>query len=92
MDEEDEEDEDAMDEKQRTGPMTAREMEEAVEATLNLLFGRVGDDVPFDELFKTLIRKVPRAILTGREAVKEALDKMEAANKVMHREGRIHLI
>jgi hypothetical protein len=43
MDEEDEEDEDAMDEKQRTGPMTAREMEEAVEATLNVLFGRVGD-------------------------------------------------
>jgi hypothetical protein len=80
MDEEDEEDEDAMDEEQRTGPMspmTAREMEAAVESTLNMLFSRVGvDDVPFDELYKTLIRKVPRAILTGREAVEEALVKM----------------
>ena len=86
MDEE--EDEDAMDEE----PMTARELEASVEATLNMLFGRVRDDVPFDELYKTLIRKVPRAILTGREAVEEALNKMEEANKVMHREGRIHLI
>jgi hypothetical protein len=74
-------------------PMTAREMEAAVESTLNMLFSRVGvDDVPFDELYNTLIRKVPRAILTGQEAVEEALVKMEDANKVMHREGRIHLI
>jgi hypothetical protein len=34
----------------------------------------------------------PRAVQEGRDAVKETLVAMEAANKVMHREGRIHLI
>jgi hypothetical protein len=93
MDEEEEEDEDAMDEKQRTGPMTAREMEEAVEATLNVLFHREGvDDVPFDQLYQTLKHREPRATESGREAVEETLVHMEAANKVMHREGRVYLI
>ena len=97
MDKEEDEDEDAMDEEEDEDamdeePMTAREMEASVEATLNVLFGRVRDDVPFDELYKTLISKVPRALLTGREAVEEALNKMEEANKVIYREGRIHLI
>ena len=33
-----------------------------------------------------------RVVATGREAVGRALEAMEAANKVMYREGRIHLI
>jgi hypothetical protein len=99
--------------RQRTGPMTsmtAKDMEAAVEETLNRLFAGDRDDVTFDELFDdlyvtynaTLIRTKeqlavayaaePRAVQEGRDAVKETLDAMEDANKVMHREGRIHLI
>ena len=83
--------------RQRTGPMTpmmtTKEMEVAVEATLNNLFvGGNRDEVPFNELYATLIRTEPRVIQAGRKAVKEILMVMEAANKIMHREGRIHLI
>ena len=91
----DEEEEDAMDEEQWTGPtspMAAREMEAAVEETLNMLFAGDRNDVPFDELYSRLIRKEPRAIRAGRKAVEEALFAMEAAQKVMYREGVIHLI
>jgi hypothetical protein len=74
-------------------PMTAKEMEAAIEATLNVLFRPEGvDEVPFDGLYKTLIRREPRAIQTGREAVEMTLRNMEAADQVILREGRIHLI
>lgn len=96
VDEDAVDEEDAMDEEQRTGPtspMAPREMEAAVEATLNMLFAELDrDDCPFDELYTRLIRKEPRAIQAGREAVEEALFAMEAANKVCYREGLIHLI
>ena len=72
--------------------MTTKEMEVAVEATLNEIFAGDRNEVPFDELCTRLIRKEPRAVQAGREAVTEALITMEAANKVMYREGRIHLI
>jgi DNA replication licensing factor MCM3 len=81
--------------RQRTGPMTAMtamEMEAAVEATLNEIFAGDRNDVPFDELCTRLIRKEPRAVQAGREVVEEALFAMEAANKVMYREGVIHLV
>ena len=67
-------------------------MEAAVEVTLNMLFAGDRNDVPFDELYSRLIRKEPRAIRAGRKAVEEALFAMEAAQKVMYREGVIHLI
>ena len=72
--------------------MTTKEMEVAVEATLNEIFAGDRNEVPFDELCTRLIRKEPRAVQAGRDAVTEALITMEAANKVMYREGRIHLI
>jgi len=76
------------------GPSTlsAAELEAAVEAALNRLFAGDRDDVPLDELVNALRQTEPRAAAAGREALVTTLDAMEAANKVMHREGRIHLI
>ena len=65
------------------------ETEVSVERMLNRLFSTGRDDVGFDELWRAL-RKA-RSMLS-RAAVEEALDAMEAANKVVHREGRVHLI
>ena len=39
-----------------------------------------------------LVAKDARVASAGRTAVEEVLEAMEAANKVMHREGRVHLI
>ena len=44
-----------------------------------------------DELLQMLGRD-PRAAAAGRDVAMDALDAMEAKNKVMYREGRIHLI
>lgn len=71
--------------------MTNREMDAAVEETLNELFAGVRDDVPFDELYIALTRKAPRAALAGGQAVEETLVRLEAADKVMYREGIIYL-
>ena len=49
-------------------------------------------DCSFDELFDVMAESDVRIVASGREAVERALDAMESANKVMHREGRIHLI
>ena len=70
---------------------TAAELENeaVVERTLNKLFSTGRDDVGFDELWQALRKSrmpLPRA------SIEAALDAMEAANKVMHRESRIHLI
>ena len=65
------------------------ENEVAVERMLNKLFSTGRDDVGFDELWRALRKS--RSMLS-RAAVEEALDAMEDANKVMHREGRVHLI
>lgn len=71
---------------------TDEELETAVEASLTLLFAGARDDCSFDELFEQISRSDARAAASGREGVSRALEAMEAANKVMHREGRIHLI
>ena len=66
-----------------------QENEAVVERTLNNLFSTGRDDVGFDELWQALRKSrmpLPRA------SIEAALDAMEAANKVMHRESRIHLI
>ena len=65
------------------------ENEAVVEHMLNMLFSTGRDDIGFDELWRALRKS--RSMLS-RVAVEEALDAMEAANKVMHREGRVHLI
>ena len=72
--------------------MTATDLEVLVEATLNKLFAGARDDVPFSELYRDLLLKEPRVAQVGRKAVEETLVHMEAANKVMHREGRVYLI
>ena len=71
---------------------TEREFQNVAKLRLNMLFAGDRNDVPFDELYSRLIRKEPRAIRAGRKAVEEALFAMEAAQKVMYREGVIHLI
>ena len=72
-------------------PYGDAELEEAVEKALTLLFAGNRDDCSFDELYEQMARDA-RVVASGREAVERALDEMENANKVMHREGRIHLI
>ena len=70
---------------------TAAELENeaVVERTLNKLFSTGRDDVGFDELWRALHESqnmLPRA------AIEVALESMEAADKVMYREGCVHLI
>ena len=48
-----------------------------------------GDEVPIEKLMAAL---PPQAVRVGEEAVDEALAAMEMANKVMFREGVVHLI
>ena len=52
----------------------------------------VADDISFDDLWSHLagMREVPGC--TTAAAVEDALRDMEAANKIMYRLGRIHLI
>ena len=73
-------------------PYDDSELEEEVEKRLTLLFAGNRDDCSFDELFDAMARADARVVASGREAVERALETMETANKVMHREGRIHLI
>jgi hypothetical protein len=79
--------------RQRTGPMTDEELDEAIEGTLNKYFFRHKvPDVAFDKFYAELIRMKPRATQAGQEAVEEALGRLEEANRVMYREGRIHQV
>ena len=65
--------------------MTTARLEEAtVEDALNRLFCSGRDDVRLDELCD--------AVDMPMDAIEAALVAMEAANKIMHRESRIHLI
>ena len=64
-----------------------QENEAVVERTLNKLFSTGCDDVGFDELWQALHKS-----RISRASVEAALVAMEVANKVMHRESRIHLI
>ena len=49
------------------------------------------DECSFEQLFARVGRD-PRVAAAGRGAVTRALELTEAANKVMYREGRVHLI
>ena len=64
--------------------MSMAEQVRVVEDALNKVFATDCEDVGFDELCAMV--DMPRA------AVEAALVVMEASNKVMHREARIHLI
>ena len=77
---------------QPASPYSKDELEKVVEDALSKLFSGNRDDCSFDELFTSMGTSDTRLLASGREAVESALDAMEAANKVMHREGRIHLI
>ena len=70
-------------------PYSDGELEAEVDMVLALLFSGGRDECTFDELFARLARD-PR--VCGRDAVTRVLGAMEAADKVMHREGRVHLI
>ena len=93
--------------KHRTGVRLRQGLAELVEATLNKIFAGSRDEVPFSELYATITQRIlgypdnlfaalvlvePRVAQAGRGAVEETLVDMEAADKVMHREGRVHLI
>ena len=65
------------------------ENEAVVERTLNKLFSTGRDDVGFDELWRALHESQN---MLARAAIEVALEAMEAANKVMYREGCVHLI
>ena len=74
-----------------SGAPVKREMENevAVERMLNKLFSTGRDDVCLGELQRALLHS---GDAMSRAAIDSALEAMEAANKVMHREGRVHLI
>jgi len=73
-------------------PYTRSELEAEVEKTLTSLFIGDRDDVAFEELYAQMCESDERVMASGKDAVTAALDAMETANKVMHREGHIHLI
>ena len=62
-----------------------------MEAALGFLFSGARDDCAFEELYARVGRD-PRVAMSGRDAVTRVLGTMEAANKLMYREGRVHLI
>ena len=68
---------------------TVMQEEATVRQELAKLFCTDLDDVGFDELQHAL-HCSGNGMTTG--AIEAALERMEAANQVMHREGRIHLI
>jgi len=72
-------------------PLSEEELEEEVERALTLLFAGNRDDCSFEELYLRAASNT-RVLASGRDGVNRALIAMEEKNKVMHREGRIHLI
>jgi len=54
--------------------------------------GPDGMDQTRMRLYRDLLLEEPRVAQVGRKAVEETLVHMEAANKVMHRQGRVYLI
>ena len=63
--------------------------EAVVERELNALFSSGRDDVGFGELQCALCSSGQDMSV---DVIEVALERMEAANKIMHREARIHLI
>ena len=73
-------------------PLTTAELEAATTAMLNQMFAGECDQVPFDALFARLAAEDALVNAAGRAAVVEVLAEMQAADKIMHSEGNIHLI
>ena len=72
--------------------VTDGELEAEVDKVLAVLFsGTSCDECTFDELFER-VGHDPRVAVCGRDAVTRVLASMEAANKVLHRAGRVHLL
>ena len=71
-------------------PYSEHEVEVEVEKALVELFSE-HEECSFDHLF-ALVGRDPRVAAAGRGGVTRALELMEVANKVMYREGRVHLI
>ena len=70
-----------------------------VEECLTQIFADNRDDCSVDELVDSMMltgQYAKRLAASGRETVKEAVEgelhALEEANKVMHRDGRVHLI
>ena len=59
---------------------------------LNKMFAGECDEVPFDALFARLAAEDVRVAAAGPAVVVQALAAMQAANKILHSEGTIHLI
>ena len=59
---------------------------------LNQMFAGDCEEVPFDALFARLAAEDARVAAAGQAAVVETLAAMQAADKIMHSEGNIHLI
>ena len=72
-------------------PYSDGELEAHVEAALCVLSTDTCDDCAFEELYARLERD-PRVAVGGREAVTRVLCTMDAADKLMLREGRVHLM
>ena len=68
------------------------ELEMKVETWLTKFFAGPIDNCTFALLFNAMAQGDARVAASGREAVERALETMEAANKVVYRERRIHLI
>ena len=67
-------------------PYPDGELEAEVDKALAVLFSGACDECTFEELF-TRVGCDPRVVACGRDAVTRVLGSMEAANKVMHRDG-----
>ena len=72
-------------------PYSDGELEAEVDKALAVLFSGASDECTFDELFER-VGHDPRVAVCGRDAVMRVLGIMEAANKVLHRAGRVHRI
>ena len=72
-------------------PYSDGELEAEVDKALAVLFSGAHDDCTFEELLSR-VGCDPRVVACGRDAVTRVLGSMEAADKVMVRDGRVHLL
>ena len=59
---------------------------------LNQLFGTDDEGVPFDALFTRLAAEDARVAAAGPAVVMQTLAAMQAADKIVYSDGKIHLI
>ena len=72
--------------------VTEQCMEEAFVLRCLTRAAKGGDECTFEALFKCMQRQDASIQAWHRARVEDALYRLEVANKVMHREGRVHLI